>query len=91
MRHSRVIIAGVGLAAVAAAGGITVASAGSPPAGTARPSRRRPRLLTRFGTPATTLRTTAIITTETPPRPAAQGSRDARPRGAQEAAQKEDG
>jgi len=35
MRHPRVTIAGLGFAAVAAAGGINVASASGPPAGTA--------------------------------------------------------
>ena len=35
MRHPRIIIAGIGLAAVAAAGGITAASASSSPASSA--------------------------------------------------------
>ena len=35
MRHPKLIIAGIGLAAVAAAGGVTAAAAGGPPAGNA--------------------------------------------------------
>ena len=42
MRHPRIIIAGIGLAAVAAVGGITAASAGSRlPAARPSPAKRR--------------------------------------------------
>jgi uncharacterized delta-60 repeat protein len=47
MRDPRIIIAGIGVAAMAAAGGVTAASAGGPPAGSARSA----------GTAAATVRT----------------------------------